>query len=59
MAGFEQRSTRCPTDPRGFDAGKKVVGRKPHIAIGTGGRLLIRFLLDILEASIEKASACT
>ena len=28
---------RCP---RGFDAGKKVMGRKRHIVVDTGGRLL-------------------
>ncbi len=26
--------------PRGFDAGKKVMGRKRHIVVDTGGRLL-------------------
>ena len=26
--------------PRGFDAGKKVMGRKRHILVDTGGRLL-------------------
>lgn len=28
-------------EKRGFDAGKKIVGRKRHIAVDTDGRLLM------------------
>lgn len=28
-------------ETRGYDAGKKVVGRKRHIAVDTDGRLLM------------------
>ena len=38
----DAQSVKCdaPQGERGFDAAKKVVGRKRHIAVDTGGRLL-------------------
>lgn len=38
----DSQSVKCdaPRGERGFDAAKKVVGRKRHIAVDTGGRLL-------------------
>lgn len=39
-AVVDSRSTKAPAaQKRGFDAGKKVVGRKRHIAVDTDGRL--------------------
>jgi len=38
----DSQSIKVPApQKRGFDAGKKVVGRKRHIAVDTDGRLLM------------------
>ncbi len=38
---IDSQTIKAPlADKRGFDAGKKVVGRKRHIAVDTDGRLL-------------------
>ena len=43
---------------RGYDAGKKIVGRKRHIAVNTDGRLLMVRLTsaDISDSAGAKAS---
>ena len=39
---IDSQSVKAPSaEKRGFDAGKKVVGRKRHIAVDIDGRLLI------------------
>ena len=41
-AVVDSQSIKAPAaEKRGFDAGKKVVGRKRHIAVDTDGRLLM------------------
>jgi putative transposase len=41
-AVIDSQSIKAPAvQSRGFDAGKKVLGRKRHIAVDTDGRLLI------------------
>ena len=42
LAIIDAQSVKCdaPQGERGFDAGKKVVGRKRHVAVDSGGRLL-------------------
>jgi putative transposase len=41
-AVIDSQSIKAPAaEKRGFDAGKKVVGRKRHIAVDTDGRLLM------------------
>jgi hypothetical protein len=41
-AVVDSQSVKAPAaQRRGFDAGKKVVGRKRHIAVDTDGRLLM------------------
>lgn len=42
MVIIDAQSVKCdaPQGQRGYDAGKKVFGRKRHIAVDTGGRLL-------------------
>ena len=42
MAIIDAQSVKCdaPQGERGYDAGKKVLGRKRHIAVDSGGRLL-------------------
>jgi transposase len=42
LAIVDAQSIKCdaPQGERGFDAGKKVLGRKRHIAVDSGGRLL-------------------
>ena len=42
LAIIDAQSVKCdaPRGERGYDAGKKVLGRKRHIAVDSGGRLL-------------------
>ena len=42
LAIIDAQSVKCdaPQGERGYDAGKKVLGRKRHIAVDIGGRLL-------------------
>jgi putative transposase len=42
LAIVDAQSIKCdaPQGERGYDAGKKVLGRKRHIAVDSGGRLL-------------------
>ena len=42
LARVDAQSVKCdtPQGERGFDAGKKVLGRKRHVAVDTDGRLL-------------------
>ncbi|MEJ7928339.1 IS5 family transposase, partial [Sphingobium sp. AN641] len=41
-AVIDSQSVKAPSaDERGFDAAKKIVGRKRHIAVDTDGRLLM------------------
>lgn len=42
LAIIDAQSVKCdaPQGERGYDAGKKVLGRKRHIAVDSGGRLL-------------------
>jgi putative transposase len=42
LAIIDAQSVKCdaPQGERGYDAGKKVFGRKRHIAVDSGGRLL-------------------
>ena len=42
LAIVDAQSVKCdaPQGERGYDAGKKVLGRKRHIAVDSGGRLL-------------------
>lgn len=43
----------APNAKRGYDAGKKIVGRKRHIAVDTGGRLL---MVNITPADISDSA---
>lgn len=39
---IDSQSVKAPQgETRGYDAGKKIVGRKRHIAVDTDGRLLM------------------
>lgn len=42
LAIIDAQSVKCdaPRGERGYDAGKKILGRKRHIAVDSGGRLL-------------------
>ena len=41
-AVVDSQSVKAPhAETRGYDAGKKIVGRKRHIAVDTDGRLLM------------------
>ena len=42
LAIIDAQSVKCdaPHGARGYDAGKKVLGRKRHVAVDSGGRLL-------------------
>jgi transposase len=49
----ESQSIKAPAaKKRGFDAGKKVVGRKRHIAVDTDGRLL---MVNLTTADISES----
>ena len=43
----------APGTQRGFDGGKKIVGRKRHIAVDTDGRLL---LVNLTPANISDSA---
>jgi transposase len=43
----------APNAKRGYDAGKKIVGRKRHIAVDTGGRLL---MVNLTPADISDSA---
>jgi transposase len=53
-AVIDSQSIKAPSaDARGYDAGKKIVGRKRHIAVDTDGRLLMVHLTpaDIADSA--------
>ena len=53
-AVIDSRSVKAPHgNSRGYDAGKKVVGRKRHIAVDTDGRLL---LVHLTSAEISDSA---
>ncbi|MFG1329600.1 IS5 family transposase [Xanthobacter autotrophicus] len=53
-AVVDSQSIKAPAaEKRGFDAGKKVVGRKRHIAVDTDGRLL---MVDLTTADISDSA---
>ena len=49
---IDAQSVKCdaPQGERGYDAGKKVLGRKRHIAVDSGGRLLA---VTITSANVQ------
>ncbi len=50
----DSQSVKAPmAQPRGFDAGKKIVGRKRHIAVDTDGRLL---MVNLTAADISDSA---
>jgi hypothetical protein len=60
MLGRERRGDRQPvgqkapaSGKRGFDAGKKIVGRKRYIAVDTDGRLL---MVNLTTADISHSA---
>jgi putative transposase len=51
-AGIIGQSIKAPSaKKRGYDAGKKIVGRKRHIAVDTDGRLLMVGKLALTASS--------
>lgn len=52
LAIIDAQSVKCaaPQGERGYDAGKKVLGRKRHIAVDSGGRLLA---VKITSANVQ------
>ena len=53
-AVVDNQSIKAPAaEKRGFDAGKKVVGRKRHIAVDTDGRLL---MVNLTTADISDSA---
>lgn len=51
---MDSQSIKAPAaEKRGFDAGKKVVGRKRHIAVDTDGRLL---MVNLTAADISDSA---
>jgi transposase len=53
-AVVDSQSIKAPAaEKRGFDAGKKVVGRKRHVAVDTDGRLL---MIDLTTAVISDSA---
>ena len=53
-AVIDSQSIKAPAaEKRGFDAGKKVVGRKRHIAVDTDGRLL---MVNLTTADISDSA---
>jgi putative transposase len=53
-AVVDSQSIKAPAaEIRGFDAGKKVVGRKRHIAVDTDGRLL---MVNLTPADISDSA---
>jgi transposase len=53
-AVIDSQSVKAPhVETRGYDAGKKIVGRKRHIAVDTDGRLL---LVNLTTADISDSA---
>ena len=53
-AVVDSQSIKAPAaEKRGFDAGKRVVGRKRHIAVDTDGRLL---MVNLTTADISDSA---
>jgi transposase len=53
-AVIDSQSVKAPSpQERGFDAGKKIVGRKRHIAVDTDGRLL---MVNLTTADISDSA---
>ncbi len=53
-AVIDSQSVKAPhAETRGYDAGKKIVGRKRHIAVDTDGRLL---LVNLTTADISDSA---
>jgi len=53
-AVIDSQSVKAPSvDERGFDAAKKIVGRKRHIAVDTDGRLL---MVNLTPANISDSA---
>lgn len=51
---IDSQSVKAPAaEMRGFDAGKKIVGRKRHIAVDTDGRLL---MVNLTSADISDSA---
>ena len=51
---IDSQSVKAPSaENRGFDAGKKIVGRKRHIAVDTDGRLL---MVNLTTADISDSA---
>ena len=52
--GVDSQSVKAPeAETRGYDAGKKIVGRKRHIAVDTDGRLL---MVNLTPADISDSA---
>lgn len=53
-AVIDSQSVKAPqAETRGYDAGKKIVGRKRHIAVDTDGRLL---MINLTPADISDSA---
>lgn len=53
-AVIDSQSVKAPQDgTRGYDAGKKIAGRKRHIAVDTDGRLL---MVNLTPADISDSA---
>src|SRR5687768_1263559 len=53
-AVIDSQSVKAPhSETRGYDAGKKIVGRKRHIAVDTDGRLL---MVNLTTADISDSA---
>lgn len=53
-AVIDSQSVKAPqAETRGYDAGKKIVGRKRHIAVDTDGRLL---MVNLTSADISDSA---
>ena len=53
-AVMDSQSVKAPhAETRGYDAGKKIVGRKRHIAVDTDGRLL---MINLTPADISNSA---
>jgi hypothetical protein len=51
---IDSQSVKAPhAETRGYDAGKKIVGRKRHIAVDTDGRLL---MVNLTPADISDSA---
>ncbi len=51
---IDSQSVKAPqAETRGYDAGKKIVGRKRHIAVDTDGRLL---MVNLTTADISDSA---